>query len=104
MVLVPSMSGTDAEDAAAALVAAASDFVDRYTGRTWVGGTVTGEVHTVSRGRIRLDRAPISGVTLLTVVAPYIGSVPETLAAGVGYQILDPTAGVILVSAAAGAV
>src|SRR5215211_5813885 len=100
MTLVPSMSGTEAEDAAAALVDAASRFIDNYTGLSWVGGTVTGEVQTVKSGRITLDQAPISGITSISVTVPYIGATPETLVAGTGYQILDPSRGVILVAAA----
>lgn len=97
--LVPSLSGTDAEDAAAALVEAASDFVDGYTGRSWVAGTVTGEVQTVRSGRITLDRAPISGITVLSVIAPYIGAAAQVMVAGTGYQILDVTQGLVLVAA-----
>lgn len=92
----------DQEDAATALVAAASDHVDRYTGRTWVAATVTGEVQTVRDGRIRLDRAPVASVASLAVRAPYLGATPLTLTSPTGYELIDAATGLLLVSAATG--
>ena len=88
----------EAEDAAAALLEGASDFVDRYTGRSFTSGTVTGEVHPVYRGQITLDTSPIASITTLTVTSPYIGAVPVTMLADTGYQILDASRGLVLVA------
>jgi hypothetical protein len=97
--LMPSLSGTAAAAAAEALLAAASDFVDGYVGRSWVAGTVTGEVQIVRCGQIQLDRYPISGVTTIVIGPAYIGAQPRTLVANSTYQILDLTRGIVLVSA-----
>ena len=96
--LVPSLSGTDAEDAAQAVLEGASDFVDRYTGRTWTSGTVTGEVLTVVRGEVRTRRPPITAITALSVRSPVVGASTEVLTAGIGYDLLDPSVGRIAVS------
>ena len=100
MLLVPSLSGTDAEDAALAVLEAASDAVDRYTGRSWVAGTVTGEEQIVRTGQITLARAPISGVSSLSVTAPYIGATAVVMTAGTGYRVYSLTRGIVLVEAA----
>ena len=100
--LVPSLSGTGAEDAAAALLEAASDFVDRYTGRTWVAGTVTGEVRTIRLGEIRTTRHPVTGVTSLAVRAPVVGAASTVLVAGSTYDVLDAAIGRIAVLAVDG--
>lgn len=98
--LVPSLENTPAEDAAAALLEAASDYVDRYTGRSWVPGTVTAEEQVVRGGRITLSRRPITGVTAISVVAPSIGGVSSAYVAGSTYRVYSLERGVVLVEAA----
>jgi hypothetical protein len=89
----------DQEDAATALVAAASSYVDRVAGRTWVSGTITGEVRTVWDGQIRLSRVPVTSVASVVVRTPRASSAPVTLTAGTTYDILDATRGILAVNA-----
>lgn len=98
----------DQEDAATLGVEAASDHIDRVTGRTWVAGTVTGEVQTVYRGlrayqgQIRLDRPPVTAISSLSVRSPYLGATSTILASPATYELLDPATGLVLVSAREG--
>lgn len=97
----------EAEDAADALREAASKFVDRYTGRSWVAGTVTGEVQRASRGAdgqgmIRLDRPPVGSVSSVSARSPYLGAASATLLAGSGYELIDAVEGLLYVGVAAG--
>ncbi len=89
----------DQEDAATALVAAASAYVDRYTGRTWVAATVTGEVRTAYDGLVRLTRAPVASVSSVSVRGAYLGAASSVLVAGTGYELLDATRGLLAVDA-----
>lgn len=86
------------QSAAEALVAAASAFVDRYTGRTWTTGTVTGEVVRAYGGIVRLAGYPIAAVTSVTARWETAGSTVQTLAAGSTYDVLDSAKGVLAVS------
>lgn len=98
--LVPGIAGTDAEDAAAAMLEPASDYVDNYTGKSWLTGTVTAEERVVYGGRIQLKRRPITSVTSLAVVDPYIGAVSVVMTAGSGYRVYSLERGIVLVEAA----
>lgn len=94
----------EAEDAAAELLEAASRFVDRVTGRTWVAGTVTAELQQARDGLIRLDRAPVSGVTLVRTRPLSLSASWTTLTSPTGYELINPTEGQILVNASDGAI
>ena len=88
---------------ATALLAAASAYVDRYTGQTWVAATVTGEIQTVRDGMIRLDRRPISGVTTVSVRGVYLGASSTVLTSPTGYEIINAAEGQLLIGANDGA-
>jgi len=92
----------DQDEVAARLVEAASDYVDRYTGRSWVAGTVTGEVQTVRSGLVRLDRRPISTVTTVSKRGVYLGATPTVLTSPTGYEIINAAEGQLLVNATDG--
>ena len=96
---------TAAETASAAAVcAAASDYIDHYLGRSWQAATVTDEVQTVERRDVFLDVYPVVSVTSVTGRAPFVGDPPVTLTADVDYEMIDPSAGRLLVSVALGTV
>lgn len=78
---------------------AASGFVDRYTGRTWAGTTITNELHTLFGRSLQLNRYPVVSISSVTVRSSSIGATPRTLAAGVDYELIDPSHGVLLVRA-----
>ena len=87
---------------AARLVEAASDYVDRYTGRSWVAVTVTGEIQVARHGLVRLDRRPISTVTTVSKRGVYLGATPTTLTSPTGYEIINAAEGQLLVNATDG--
>jgi hypothetical protein len=85
-------------DAAALAVAAASDYIDRYVGKSWQGTTISGEVQTVPKdGIVRLDRRPVASVTTVLSRPLLVGVAPLTLVAGTDYELLDPLNGIVLV-------
>lgn len=91
---------TDAEsDGADAACAAATDFIDGYTRTTWQSATVTGELHTVESNLVRLDRKPVASITGVTSRYLVAGETPTTLTAGVDYELIDATNGILLVGA-----
>jgi hypothetical protein len=98
----------DQEDAATLGVAAASDHIDRVTGRTWVAGTVTGEVQQVYRDAYgyqswtRLSRPPVTAISSLAVRSLYLGATSTVLTSPSGYDLVDPATGLVLVNATAG--
>jgi hypothetical protein len=96
---------TDAEsDGADAACAAATDFVDQYTRKTWQSATVTGELHTVTRNVVLLDLVPITAITSITARSPYVGAVVTTLAAGTDYELIDAASGTLLVNQPVGTI
>lgn len=95
----------EAEDAAAGVIDGVSAFIDAYTGRSYgLSGTIAAETQTVLGGQVRLARTPVSAVGAVSVTAPYIGATPTALVAGVGYQLINPSNGLLLVSATDGSV
>jgi hypothetical protein len=96
---------SDAEtDGAAAATAAATDFIDQYTGQTWQSATVTGEVHTLNGGVLVLDHAPMTAITAITGRAPYVGATVRAWAAGTDYDLIDAAGGVLLTNQADGTI
>lgn len=95
----------EAEDAAAGVVDGVSAFIDQYTGQSFgVGGAVTDEVQTVHGAQVHLARTPVTAITALRVTEPYIGAPSTVLTDGQGYQLLDPSRGLVMVWAGDGAV
>ncbi len=81
---------------------AVSGWIDRYTGRTWVGTSVTGETSVYYGPFVILARPPVSVVTTLTARAREVGAVTRVLVAGSDYELLDAAHGVLRVVAAVG--
>lgn len=103
----PSGLSDDAFDAANGLLEAASKYVDRYTGKTWVAGTVAGEVQRAYRGtggemQIILDRPPVAGISSVTARSPYLGAASAVLLNGSGYELIDASTGLLFVATAHG--
>jgi hypothetical protein len=91
---------TDAEsDSATGACLAATDFIDRYTGRSWQGTTITGELQTVRGPTVRLDWRPVASVTSVTARSLTVGATARVLVAGTDYELLDPLNGILLVNA-----
>lgn len=72
--------------------------IDRYTGRTWDGSTVTAELQTVLGREVYLDRKPVTAVSLVRTRPRAIGADWTTLTAGETYELIDAAAGLLLVS------
>lgn len=90
---------TAAEDAQFPAVAAAvTQVIDRYTGRTWDGSGVTGELHTLLGPTVTLARPPVTAVTQVRARAASIGATWRVLTAGSEYELLDPGAGLLAVA------
>lgn len=94
---------TAAETAeAAAACDAATDLIERYTGKTWQGTTITGELQAVGGEFIYLNRSPVTSITSITRRAQLIGETATTLVAGTDYELIDAARGRVLVSASQG--
>lgn len=94
---------TAAETAsAAAACAAATDFIDGYTGRSWQSTTITGEIQQARGGLIRLDHRPVSSVTTVTKRGVYLGAASTTLTSPTGYEVINAAEGQLLVNAVDG--
>jgi hypothetical protein len=94
----------EAEDAAAGVVEGVSAFIDLYTGYSYAtSGAITSEVQTVRSGQIILSHAPVSTIETISVTDPYVGAPPVALVDGVTYQLVDPSSGLVLLSACDGA-
>ncbi len=89
----------DQETVAARLVEAASDYIDRHTGRSWAAVTATAEIQIARAGLIRLDRRPIATVTLVTKREAILGAAATTLTSPTGYEIINALEGQLLVDA-----
>lgn len=81
------------------LLEAAEDWIDRRTGRAWLGSTVTGEPHVLTGDQplIWLRQAPVTGLTAVTARTLWAGSVVSLLP-GSAYELMDPARGKVLVS------
>lgn len=88
--------------AATAACAAATDFIDKYTGRTWQSTTVTDEIQQAVGGMIRLDRRPIVSVSAVAKRGVYLGASSTTLTSPSGYEVINPVEGQLLVNAVDG--
>lgn len=94
----------EAEDAAAGVVEGVSAFIDLYTGQAYgSGGPLPSEVHTVRNSQITLSHPPISLIETVAVTEPYVGAPSTPLVDGTGYQLLDASSGLVLISACDGA-
>jgi len=92
---------TAAEAAQFSTVAdAATEAIDRYTGRSWQASTVTAELHTVLGRTVRLDVTPVSAISLVRMRSQAIGASWTTLADGTGYELLDAAGGLLALSGA----
>lgn len=104
----PTGLSDDAFDAASGLLEAASDFIDRYTGKTWAPGTVAGEVHRAYRDstggqvQIVLARPPVGSISSVSYRSAYLGATPVVLLAGTGYELIEATRGLVFVNVAHG--
>lgn len=83
---------------AGVLAQAASDWIDRYTGKTWQATSpVTDEMHTLARDRVYLNSRPVATITTVkTRAAAFVGFGWTTLAAS-QYELLDGANGVLLI-------
>lgn len=85
----------DQEEQADLLAQAASDWIDRYLGRSWQAASpVTGEVQSVNGDRVYLDHRPVTAITSVETRGDYVGGQYATLAAG-QYDLIDATNGVL---------
>lgn len=91
---------TDAESGSApGACLASTDFIDRYTGKSWQGTTISGELQTVLGPTVRLDWRPVASVTSITARSLTVGAAARVLVAGTDYELLDPLNGILLVNA-----
>jgi hypothetical protein len=82
---------------APAAIAAATAHVDRTVGRSWQNATVTGELQRFMASPVVLSKRPVTAITSITVRFGVPGETPELLTAGVDYELVDPTRGLVLV-------
>lgn len=90
---------TGGQPAQAAVVAqAASDWIDRYTGKSWQATSpVTDELHQILGDRIYLAHRPVVSITSLSTRQEIAGGSWTTLAAS-QYELLDAADGEVLIS------
>lgn len=90
---------TAAEDAQFATAeAAVRGMIDRYTGRSWDGGTIDDELHTVLGPTLTLARRPVTAITTVRARAARIGATWATLTANTHYELIDALNGILYVS------
>ena len=79
---------------------AAEQVVDAIANTSWLTGPITGESYSLTNQgtRLYLRQNPITSVEGITVRALQVGAVAQVLAVGVDYELLDPTAGILLLS------
>lgn len=83
---------------AAELLSAAEDAIERTTGRSWlVASPVADELHGLEGPLVYLRNAPVVAITAASIRPAGIGGAWTALAAGVGYELLDPANGVLMV-------
>lgn len=92
----------DQQTQATAMAAAATAYVDRYTGRSWQSDAVTDEQHDVTSGTVYLGRA-VASVSTVKLRTSEVGSDSTTLDAD-EWELLDADAGIVVVSATSGSV
>ncbi len=84
---------TDAQAAQAVIVSqAATDWIDRYLGRSWQEASPATEVLTVTGDTVWLSNRPVTAITSVQTRADVIGASYATLAAG-QYELIDADAG-----------
>lgn len=72
---------------------AASDWIDKYLGRSWQGASpVADELHAVTGDELWLNNRPVVAVTAVKTRQPVIGAGYTTLGAG-DYELVDASAG-----------
>lgn len=78
---------------------AASDWIDRYLGKSWQGTSpVTDELHTLVKDRVYLNNRPVASITSVkTRAAAFVGFGWTTLDAS-QYELLDAANGVLLIA------
>lgn len=86
-------------DQCADLIGEAEAWIDHETGRAWaVTSPIVDELHSVTSPVVYLVNRPVLAVTSVTARSLAIGSTYTTLAAGSGYELIDPTNGILLLS------
>lgn len=79
---------------------AVTAWIDQECGRSWQGDSpVTAEPHTVEGGLVYLDHPPVTAITAVTVRPKAVAGTVTTLTASTEYELLDPAAGILLLSA-----
>jgi len=87
---------------ATTLAAAATAWIDRYTGRSWQDdGSVTDELHEVVGDTVYLKARPVTAVTSVKTRERYADAGTTTLDAS-QWELLDATNGVLLILGWAG--
>lgn len=86
------------QNQAGVLADAATAWIDRYVGQSWQDdGSVTDELHTLTRDRVYLNLRPVVAVSSVkTRAAAFVGFGWTTLSAG-QYELLDAQNGVLLI-------
>jgi hypothetical protein len=83
---------------AGVLAAAATAWIDRYTGRSWqTTSPVTDELHEVIGDAIYLNRRPVAAITTVETRQPVVGATYSTLSA-TEYELIDAANGVLRIS------
>jgi hypothetical protein len=79
---------------------AAEAVVDGIAHTSWLTGAVVAEQYSLNnRGtRLYLRQTPVTSVQGITVRSFLVGDTGQVLTAGVDYELLDPTAGLVLLS------
>jgi hypothetical protein len=86
-------------DQCADLVAEAEAFIDHETGRAWSATSPTvDELHTLTGPLVYLVNRPVVSVTAVKSRPIYVGGTDTTLTAGVAYELVDATNGILLVN------
>lgn len=85
---------------ATALLQPAEDVVDAIANTSWLNGAITGEQYDLmNRGvRIYLRQNPVASVQGVTVRSLLPGDTGQVLVAGQDYELLDLTAGLLVLS------
>lgn len=92
---------TDQLGMAERLIEAAEDYVDRFTGRTWLVTSPASETVTVpADGLVSLRNRPITAISSVSVRTTAIGAASTPLVAGSTYELLDAATGLLAVSTA----
>lgn len=92
------------DDQAIAMAAAASDFIERALGRTFLAtdGVTVEEVaderHTVRGNRLWLEHTPVDAITEIKVRLPYAGATEYELTQSYQYELAEPEFGLVYLS------